>query len=259
MHRPADRFVAAEREGQVRQAAGNMAARQGLLDPAGRLDKGEAIGVMFLDAGGDGENVRIEDNVLRRNPGLSGQQTVGPSTDVDLAIDGIGLALLVERHDHHGRAVAANAPGLFEERRLALLQADRIDDGLALDAFQPGLDDRPFGRIDHDRHTANVRFRRDQVEEADHRRLGIEHRLVHVDVDDPGAVFDLLPGDIQRRLVVAGQDQLLEFRRAGDVRALADHDEALGGIQGRGVSRRAGRNLGHRLPAGRSGSQIERL
>ena len=53
---------------------------------------------------------------------------------------------------------------------------------------------------------------------------------------DLGAVFDLLPGDTQRRLVVAGQDQLLEFRRAGDVRALAHHDEALGGIQGRGVS-----------------------
>ena len=52
-----------------------------------------------------------------------------------------GLALLVERHHDDGGAVAADEPGLVEELLLALLQADRVDDRLALHALQPGLDD----------------------------------------------------------------------------------------------------------------------
>src|SRR5690606_33309911 len=65
----------------------------------------------------------------------------------------------------------------------------------------------------------------DQVEKLHHRRLGVEHALVHVDVDDLGAVFHLLARDGERRLVVLRLDQLAEFRRAGDVGALADIDE----------------------------------
>ena len=55
---------------------------------------------------------------------------------------GDGLALLVEGHHDDGGAVAADEPGLLEELLLALLEADRVDDRLALDALQPGLDDR---------------------------------------------------------------------------------------------------------------------
>ncbi len=36
--------------------------------------------------------------------------------------------------------------------------------------------------------------------------------LVHVDVDDLRAVLDLLPGDRQRPLVIARQDELGELR-----------------------------------------------
>jgi hypothetical protein len=44
----------------------------------------------------------------------------------------------------------------------------------------------------------------------------VEHALVHVDVDDLRAVLDLLRR-LQRRVVVAFEDQPLEARRAGDV------------------------------------------
>ena len=40
--------------------------------------------------------------------------------------------------------------------------------------------------------------------------LGVEHALVHVHVEDLRAALDLLAGDGQRLLVVAGQDQLGE-------------------------------------------------
>ena len=58
-----------------------------------------------------------------------------------------------------------------------------------------------------------------------HGRDAVDHALVHADVDDVGAVLDLLAGDGDGLLVLALLDELGELRRAGDVRALADHHE----------------------------------
>ena len=146
----------------------------------------------------------------RREADLLGQELVGALADLELALGGVGLALLVERHHHHGGAVAAHLPRVLEEWLLAFLHADRVDDGLALHAFQPGLDHRPFRGVDHDRHARDVGLGGDQVEEGDHRLLGIEHALVHVDVEDLGAVLDLLARDLERRRIVVGLDQLAE-------------------------------------------------
>jgi hypothetical protein len=67
-------------------------------------------------------------------PTSSTRMPVGARADLGLAREGVGLALLVEGHHHHGRAVAAHEPGLAQELRLAFLQRDRVDDALALDA-----------------------------------------------------------------------------------------------------------------------------
>ena len=45
-----------------------------------------------------------------------------------------------------------------------------------------------------------------------HRLLGVEHALVHVDVDDVGAAAHLLERDLRRLGVVAGLDQPGELR-----------------------------------------------
>ena len=63
----------------------------------------------------------------------------------------------------------------------------------------------------------------EELQEARHRRDAVDHPLVHADVDDVGAVLDLLPRDADRLLVLALLDELGELRRAGDVGALADH------------------------------------
>ena len=55
--------------------------------------------------------------------------------------------------------------------------------------------------------------------------LAVEQRFVHVDVDHLRAVLHLLARDLDRAGVVAGEDQLLEGGRAGDVGAFADVDE----------------------------------
>jgi molybdopterin converting factor small subunit len=70
VHRLAHRLVAAERERQVRDAARNMRVRQVLADPARALDEGDAVAVMLLDAGRDRKDVRVEDDVLRREADL---------------------------------------------------------------------------------------------------------------------------------------------------------------------------------------------
>ena len=158
-------------------------------------------------------------------PTLFGQDVVAALADFGLALVGVGLALFVEGHHHRRRAVAAHQLGVLDEFCLAFLQRDGVDDGLALHAFQPGLDDAPLGGVDHHRHAGDVRLGGDQVEELHHRGLAVQHGLVHVDVDDLRAVFHLLLGDFQRLVVLAFQDQALELGRAGDVGAFADVDE----------------------------------
>ena len=80
---------------------------------------------------------------------------------------------------------------------------DRVDDRLALDALQPGLDHVHLEEsiITGTRAmsgSAAIRLRK-----VDHRLLGIEQALVHVDVDDLRAVLDLLARDVERGGVVA--------------------------------------------------------
>ncbi len=110
---------------------------------------------------------------------------------------------LVERHHDDGRPVAADEPGLSQELLLALLEADRVDDALALHALQSGLDDLPLRAVDHHRHVGDVRLAGDQPQELRHRFVAVEQGVVHVDVDDVGPAFDLLPGDLDRLLELA--------------------------------------------------------
>ena len=196
-----------------------------LLQLADGLDELDGVVVVLLDAGADGEDVRVEDDVAGREADLLGQQPVGPLADGDLVVLGDGLAFLVEGHHDDRGAVALDQPGLFEELLLAFLEADRVDDRLALDALQARLDDRPLRAVDHDRDAGDVGLGGDQVEEAGHRLLAVDQPLVHVDVEDVGAALDLLAGDGDGLLEVALADQPGELARAGDVGPLADHDE----------------------------------
>ncbi len=202
VHRLAHDVVAAEGERQVGDAAAGAGARAALLDQRQRVDERLGVAVVLGDAGGDGEHVRVEDDVLGGEPGLLRQQVVGPAADRHLALDGVGLALLVEGHDDHAGAVVADAPGLVEERLLALLEADRVDDALALHALEPGLEHAPPRAVDHDRDAGDLGLGGDQVQERGHRLLAVEQVGVHVHVEQVGAAAHLLQGDVDRGLVV---------------------------------------------------------
>ena len=202
-----------------------MRVRQFGADAPRRLDEGDAVAVVLLDAGRDRENIGVENDVLGREAGLFGQELVGARANRGLAFERVGLALLVERHHHHRRAIGAHQPRLAQEFLLAFLHRDRVDDRLALDAFQSGFDDREFRGIDHQRHARDIGLRGDEIEKLDHRRFRIDEPLVHVDVEDLRAVRDLVARDRERAGIVAGRDELSKPRRAGHVGSLADVDE----------------------------------
>ena len=226
VHRLAHRVVSAEREREVRDAARDERARAALLQQRNRVDERLRERRVLLDPGRDREHVRVEDDVLRREPGLADEQVVRPAEDLDLALDRLRLPALVERHDDDRRAERAHGARLLEERLLAFLQRDRVDDALPLEAAQAGLERREARAVDHDRQARRFGLRREQVQERRHRLLGVEQVGIHVHVEQVGAAAHLLERDVDRALEVVRLDQPAEPRRPRDVRPLADHDEA---------------------------------
>src|SRR5215203_2559134 len=141
MDRLSDRIVSPECEGDVAHSAADQGVRQGLLNAASCLDVVDGVVVVLLDAGGDRENIGIEDYVLGRESHLFGQDTISAPADLDLPVCGIGLALLIERHHNYRRSVAANQCCLPDETLLAFLQADGVHHPFPLNALESSLDD----------------------------------------------------------------------------------------------------------------------
>ena len=136
-----------------------------------------------------------------------------------------------------------------EERLLALLQADRVHDGLPLQALQPRLDHVPLRAVEHDGQLRDVRLGREEVQETRHRGDAVQHPLVHVHVEEVRAPVDLLARHGERALVVAREDELRELRRPRDVRPLAhERERLLGPERVRLEAGKAGAALGNGDP-----------
>ena len=105
VHGFANFVVAAEAEGDIRDAAADFGVREVGLDPARGVDEVDGVVVVLLHAGGDGEDVGIEDDVFGREADFVDEDAVGALADADLVFVGCGLALFVEGHDDDGGAV----------------------------------------------------------------------------------------------------------------------------------------------------------
>ena len=176
---------------------------------------------------GDGQDVGVEDDVLRRKARLLRQEAVGTRAHLDATLAGIRLPLFVEGHHYHGGTVAAQGAGVQEEFLLAFLQRYGVDYTLSLHTLQPRLDDPPIGRIEHHGDTGDIRLGGDEVEEIDHLRAGIQEAVVHVDVDDLRPIFHLLAGDTEGFVVFLLVDEAEELARTGHVAALAYVDKII--------------------------------
>ena len=222
------RVVTAERERHVGHAAGDQGVRQLALDVFTGTDKVLGIVVMLFDTRRHGEDVRVKNNVFRWEADLFGQDLVRAAADLNFTLAGIRLAHFIKGHHHHGGTVTAHQFGMMDKGLNPLFHGDGVNDALALNALQPFLDNFPFRGVDHDRHAGNVRLTGDQVEETHHRRFGVEHPLIHVDIDNLRAALYLLAGHIQRFAVFLFFDQTFELRGAGDVGTFSNvHKQAL--------------------------------
>ena len=166
---------------------------------------------MLFHAGGHGQYVGVDDDVLGWKTGFRGEQPVGALCDGGAALEGGGLSLLVEAHHHHGGAQASYLVCPLQEHLLALLERERVDDALALQAFQGGLDYLPVRRVDHHRHAGYVGLGGDGVEKVGHLGLGVEQTVVHVDVHHLRAVGHLVARYAHGLVIVLFLDEAQEF------------------------------------------------
>src|SRR5439155_25704953 len=87
MHGFPDGIVAAKGEGNVADAAADAGTGQVLLDPFGRADEIHRIIIVLLDAGSDRQHVRVEDDVLRGESNLLGQDAIAAPANLDFALE----------------------------------------------------------------------------------------------------------------------------------------------------------------------------
>ena len=144
MHSLANRIIATEGKRDVADAAAHAGVGEVFLDPARGIDECVRVVVMLFDAGCDGKDVGIKNDVLRRESHFIDKHAVGALADLNFALETISLSLFVEGHDDRRGAISADEAGLFLEFFRTFLEADRVDDALALDAAQTGLEDFPF-------------------------------------------------------------------------------------------------------------------
>ena len=183
---------------------------------------------MFFQAGRDRQNIRIENDVVRRDAGAFRQEPISAGADIDSPLKIIGLPGFIERHHDDRGAVPFHQSRLPQKFFLAVLQADRIHDRFSLDAFQSRFDHAPLRAVNHHRHPRDLWLTPDEMEELRHRRFRVDHSLVHVDVENVGAAVYLLPRYDERALEIVGQNQFRKLRRARDVGPLThDHESGV--------------------------------
>ncbi len=145
VHSLTNGIVAAEREREVADAAADFGARAGSLDLAGGFYEVDRVFVVFLDTGGNGENIGVENDVRRVVAYFFDKDLVGALADVYFSLNRIGLALFVESHHHNGRTETAADFGLADKLADAFFHGNGIDDTFPLQAFQARFDHLKLG------------------------------------------------------------------------------------------------------------------
>ena len=219
MHGLADVVVAAERERQVTDTAADVGAGQVLVYPTGSADEVGSIAVVLLHTRSNGQYIGVEDNIERIHANALGQNPICTLGNLNTTLIARGLTLFVEAHHDDGSAVAHTVAGMTDEDVLTLFQRDAIDDALALHALQALDDDIPLRGVNHDGHAGNVGLSSDGVKKIHHLLAGVQQAVVHVDVDDQGAVVHLFAGYRDGLVVLLLLDESQELARAGHVTA----------------------------------------
>ena len=174
MHRFAHDIITPKGKRYVAHATTRARAGTALFHLPHSLDEVHRILIMLLHAGGNGEDVKIKNDVFRWEIQLLGEQPIRTLGNGYLVVNGRCLTFLIKSH-HHRRSTVSPAQGrLAQEFLFTALEADGVYDAFALQALKALLQHGPFGAVHHDGHTRNIWIRRQQVEKFAHAFLGIE-------------------------------------------------------------------------------------
>ena len=77
---------------------------------------------MFLDPGGNGKDIGVKDNVLRRETNFLREDVIRASANGDFAFKRVCLTFLIERHYDNRRAIQFHDACLPDELVLAFLK-----------------------------------------------------------------------------------------------------------------------------------------
>ena len=110
-----------------------------MVYPLRSTDEVQRVAVVLAHTRCDGEDVWVKNNIFGREADALGEQSVCPRANLNAALVGCRLTLLVKCHHDQSRARALNLLGALKEQLLALLQRERVDNRLALDALQRRL------------------------------------------------------------------------------------------------------------------------
>ena len=107
----------------------------------------------------------------------------------------------------------------------AFLHRDRIDDSFALYAFKACFEHLPFRAINHNRHAGNIWLTCEELQVTRHSRDTVNQTIIHIDVDNLRAIFDLLPRNGKSFVKITFDNEFLKPRRARHIGTLADIDK----------------------------------
>src|SRR5258707_5570831 len=136
VHRLSHSVVAAERERDIAQSSADLTIRQMCFNPSGGVKKRFRVRIVFLDTGGNRKYVWIENDIFRREANLFHQYPIRPGADLSFAFEGVGLSFFVESHHDHGCTVAAHQLPQGSKLFFYLLQSDRINKRISLNALK---------------------------------------------------------------------------------------------------------------------------
>ena len=186
-------IIAAEGKRKITHPAADLSERQIFFYPPRGFNIIDTIIVVLLHSRRYCENIGIKNNVLRWEADFFGKNVISTLANLDFSFKSIGLAFFIKRHNNDRSTIFENFACMLFELCLAFFHADGIHHTLALHAPETGFDHGPFRGVDHHWHPRNVRLGHNQLQKFLHRIFGVEHALVHIDVDYLGAVFNLLP------------------------------------------------------------------
>ena len=127
VHRLPDVIIASEREGQIAQSSADLCSRQILVNPLRRPYEIKGVGIVFPHSGSHSQHIRVKNNVVRIEPGLSDKQTVGTGANLNPSFKRVRLAFLVKSHHHKCGPQFPHPDSPFQEHILTLLERQGID------------------------------------------------------------------------------------------------------------------------------------